>query len=183
MRRPRTIVFFPEAAYGPALNCVGIAQACRDLGHRPVFVADASFAGVFSKYGFEERLVSLSEPMDAAKASQFWKEFIASHLPHFRLTPFEQLSTYVVPVWEAVVVGHGARRQRLEGDASSEGLVDRLVHDAHPTLADLPDQAVMGEPLTGLQLHRGAIICNAARGVARGVVRGAGTRRPATALS
>jgi len=98
-----TIVFFPEAAYGPALNCVGIAQACRDRGHRPVFIADRSFAGTFSKYGFEERLVDMSEPMDAARASQFWKEFIASHLPHFRLDPIDQLGTYVVPVWEAVV--------------------------------------------------------------------------------
>lgn len=100
---PKTIVFFPEAAFGPALNCVGIAQACRDLGHRPVFVADRSFAGVFAKYGFEERLVDMSEPLDAAHASQFWKDFIASHLPHFRLPPIEQLPTYVVPVWEAVV--------------------------------------------------------------------------------
>ncbi|HEU4403460.1 MAG TPA: glycosyltransferase, partial [Candidatus Polarisedimenticolia bacterium] len=99
----KTIVFFPEAAFGPALNCVGIAQACRDLGHRAVFVADRSFGGVFAKYGFEERLVDMSEPMDAAKASQFWKDFIAAHLPHFRLSPIEQLSTYVVPVWEAVV--------------------------------------------------------------------------------
>ncbi|HXH28673.1 MAG TPA: glycosyltransferase, partial [Candidatus Polarisedimenticolia bacterium] len=98
-----TIVFFPEAAFGPALNCVGIAQACRDLGHRPVFVADRSFAGVFTRYGFEERLVDMSEPMDQAAASQFWKDFIASHLPHFRLPPIEQLATYVVPVWEAVV--------------------------------------------------------------------------------
>jgi hypothetical protein len=38
-------------------------------------VADRSFGGVFSKYGFEERLVDMSEPMDAAAASQFWKEF------------------------------------------------------------------------------------------------------------
>ena len=43
----KTVVFFPEAAFGPALNSVGIAQACRDLGHRPVFVCDAGFAGVF----------------------------------------------------------------------------------------------------------------------------------------
>ena len=68
----KRIVFFPEAAFGPALNCVGIAQACRDLGHRAVFVADRSFGGVFSKYGFEERLVDMSEPMDAARSSQFW---------------------------------------------------------------------------------------------------------------
>src|SRR6185503_14271475 len=103
MTRPRTIVFFPEAAFGPALNCVGIAQACRDLGHRPVFFADPTFAGVFAKYGFEERLVAMSEPMDALQASQFWKDFVRSHLPHFRLSPIEQLATYVVPVWEAVV--------------------------------------------------------------------------------
>ena len=96
-------MFFPEAAFGPALNCVGIAQACRDLGHRPVFVADTSFRGVFSKYGFEERLVDMSEPMDEAAASQFWKDFITSHLPHFRLPPIEQIGSYVVPVWEAVV--------------------------------------------------------------------------------
>jgi MGT family glycosyltransferase len=99
----KTIVFFPEAAFGPALNCVGIAQACRDLGHRAIFVADRSFGGIFSKYGFEERLVDMSEPMDAAAAGAFWKNFIASHLPHFRLSPIEQLSTYVVPVWESVV--------------------------------------------------------------------------------
>jgi len=97
------VVFFPEAAFGPALNCVGIAQACREIGIRPVFVADRSFGGVFAKYGFEERLVDLSEPMDAAKASHFWSDFIAGHLPHFRLPPIEQLATYVVPVWEAVV--------------------------------------------------------------------------------
>ena len=43
----KTIVFFPEAAFGPALNPVGIAQACRALGHRRVFVAEAPFEGVF----------------------------------------------------------------------------------------------------------------------------------------
>lgn len=32
MSRAPTVVFFPEAAFGPALNCVGIAQACRDTG-------------------------------------------------------------------------------------------------------------------------------------------------------
>ncbi len=44
----KTIAFFPEAAFGPALNSLGIAQACRALGHRPVFVADVSFEGVFA---------------------------------------------------------------------------------------------------------------------------------------
>ncbi|MFQ5958632.1 MAG: glycosyl transferase family 1, partial [Alphaproteobacteria bacterium] len=57
MSEQKTIVFFPEAAFGPALNSVGIAQACRDLGHRPVFVADVGMEGVFAEYGFEERLI------------------------------------------------------------------------------------------------------------------------------
>lgn len=103
MPRSRTIVLFPEAAFGPALNCVGIAQELRKGGHNPVFVADVSFSGVFAKYGFEEHTVNMSPPMDAAEASQFWKDFIASHLPHFRLSPIEQVATYVVPTWDAIV--------------------------------------------------------------------------------
>ena len=30
----KLIAFFPEAAFGPALNSVGIAQACEKLGHK-----------------------------------------------------------------------------------------------------------------------------------------------------
>ena len=37
---PRTIAFFPEAAYGPALNSVAIAQALTRLGHKAVFLSD-----------------------------------------------------------------------------------------------------------------------------------------------
>ena len=32
----KTIAFFPEAAFGPALNSVGIAQEVKKLGHNPV---------------------------------------------------------------------------------------------------------------------------------------------------
>lgn len=131
MSAPKTVAFFPEAAFGPALNCVGIAQTCREMGHRAVFVADRSFAGVFAKYGFEERLVDMSEPVNAAAASQFWKEFIARHLPHFRLSPAEQLATYVVPVWEAVVdsaiyVQEGLR-QALRGIRPDLVCVDNII--------------------------------------------------------
>lgn len=99
----KTIVFFPEAAFGPALNSVAIAQICRELGHKPVFVADMSFEGVFADYDLEERLIHMSEPMDAAAASQYWLDFIASHLPHFRTSPYDQISTYVKACWEAIV--------------------------------------------------------------------------------
>ena len=99
----KTIVLFPEAAFGPALNCVGIAQALRDMGHKPVFVCDRGFKGVFEKYGFPEYLVNMSGDMSDEEVAKFWENFIAEHLPNFRLSPIEQIPTYVVPVWEAIV--------------------------------------------------------------------------------
>ena len=53
----KTIAFFPEAAFGPALNSVGIAQACEKLGHKAVFLTDPGMQGVYSGYGFEEHSV------------------------------------------------------------------------------------------------------------------------------
>ncbi len=101
--RAKTIVLFPEAAFGPALNCVGIAQRLKAQGHNPVFVCDRGFKGVFEKYGFEENLVDMSGGMSDEEIAKFWANFIAGHLPHFRLSPIGQLSTYVMPVWEAIV--------------------------------------------------------------------------------
>ena len=39
----KTIAFFPEAAFGPALNSVGIAQQVEKLGHKAVFICDKGF--------------------------------------------------------------------------------------------------------------------------------------------
>ena len=50
----KTIAFFPEAAFGPALNSVGIAQACEQLGHTAVFLTDPGMSGVYEGYGFSE---------------------------------------------------------------------------------------------------------------------------------
>ena len=47
MRQAQTFVFFPEpGAWGPANNCVAIAEVLRERGHRIVFVIDESFRGV-----------------------------------------------------------------------------------------------------------------------------------------
>ena len=59
----KVIAFFPEAAFGPALNSVGIAQACEKLGHKAVFLTDPGMQGVYSGYGFDEYTVNMSEPM------------------------------------------------------------------------------------------------------------------------
>src|SRR5215468_9751915 len=99
----KTIVLFPEAAFGPALNCVGIAQQLRKDGHNPVFVCDRGFKGVFEKYGFEENLLDMSGGMSDEEIAKFWANFIAEKKPHFKLSPIDQLPTYVIPVWEAIV--------------------------------------------------------------------------------
>ena len=51
-RRP-TVVFFPESAYGPTNNCVGIAQVLQERGARIVFILEESFAGSMEPRGFE----------------------------------------------------------------------------------------------------------------------------------
>jgi len=102
-KKGKRVVLYPEAAFGPALNCVGIAQRLRQMGHDPVFVCDKGFKGVFEGYGFEEKLVDMSGGMPDEEAARFWSDFIAQHLPHFRLSPIEQIPTYVVPVWEMIV--------------------------------------------------------------------------------
>ncbi|MYD78850.1 MAG: glycosyltransferase [Gammaproteobacteria bacterium] len=103
MNEQKTIAFFPEGAFGPALNSVGIAQACTEMGHRCVFLTDPGFAGVFSDYGFEERTVRLSEEMPPGEMAKYWSNFIDGHIPNFNLTPYQQIDNYVKECWEAIV--------------------------------------------------------------------------------
>lgn len=103
MARSKVIAFFPEAAYGPALNSVGIAQACKALGHEPVFVTAADMAGVYSGYGFSEHIVNMAPPMTAEEVSQYWQKFIDGHIPDFDKSPYEQIDNYVRDCWEAIV--------------------------------------------------------------------------------
>lgn len=103
MSSGKTIAFFPEAAFGPALNCVGIAQELRKMGHNPVFICDKGFSGVFAEYGFEEYPVNMSGDMSDEDVAKYWDNFIGQHLPHFKYSPLKQVEAYVAPVWEAIV--------------------------------------------------------------------------------
>jgi hypothetical protein len=91
-----TIAFLPEAAYGASLNCVALAQELRELGHRPVFLCDPGFAGMFGNYGFDELPVAMSPLKSDAEIADFWQRFIDQHRPHFHLSPLEQIATYEV---------------------------------------------------------------------------------------
>ncbi|SMF55663.1 glycosyltransferase, MGT family [Tistlia consotensis] len=100
---PKTIAFFPEAAFGPALNSVGIAQAVEARGHKAVFLSDPGFLEVYRGYGFEAHPVNLSEPMPAEEMAKFWSDFINGHIPNFRKSPYDQLDNYVKDCWTAIV--------------------------------------------------------------------------------
>ena len=99
----KTFAFFPEAAYGPALNSVGIAQAITARGHKAVFLSDPGFVPVYQGYGFTAHPVKLSAPMPADELAKFWENFINGHIPNFRKSPIDQIDNYVKECWEAIV--------------------------------------------------------------------------------
>ena len=99
----KTFAFFPEAAFGPALNSVGIAQAVEARGHKAVFLSDPGFVDVYKGYGFEAHPVALSEPMPPEQMAKFWEDFINGHIPNFRKSPLDQIDNYVKDCWEAIV--------------------------------------------------------------------------------
>lgn len=110
----RTIVFFPEGAYGPTNNCVGIGDVLRRRGHRVVFIVEESFAGTLEAQGFEERLMRLTPPPETEEApGQFWKDFIRDTAPVFRKPTIEQLSEFIAPTFQALIDGAKYVDERL----------------------------------------------------------------------
>jgi MGT family glycosyltransferase len=101
-----TIVFFPEGAFGPTNNCVGIGDVLRRRGHRIVFIVEESFAGTLEAQGFEERLMRLTpKPETEEVAGQFWKDYIRETAPVFRRPTIEQLDGFIAPTFQALVDG------------------------------------------------------------------------------
>ena len=110
----RTIVFFPEGAFGPTNNCVGIGDVLRRRGHRIVFIVEESFAGTLEAKGFEERTMRLAPPPETPEEpGQFWKDFIRDTAPVFRKSTFDQLGEFILPTWQALVDGARYVDERL----------------------------------------------------------------------
>src|SRR5476649_1525574 len=107
----RTIVFFPEGAFGPTNNCVGIGNVLRARGHRVVFIVEESFAGRLEAQGFEERLMRLGPVPEVP--GQFWIDFIRDTAPVFRKPTIEQLGEFIAPTWSALVDGSRYVQSRL----------------------------------------------------------------------
>jgi MGT family glycosyltransferase len=117
------IALFPEASFGSALNCVGIAQQLQRQGTVPVFLCHPGFNGVFAEYGFKEYQL----PANATAKQQTeetWQAFVTAHLKHFNQDPTAQLVTYVAPTWEAIV------DTAIQVEAGLELLLKRIKPDA-----------------------------------------------------
>jgi MGT family glycosyltransferase len=125
----QTIVFFPEGAFGPTNNCVGIGDALRQRGHRVVFVVEESFAGTLETKGFEERLMRLKPKAEVEEEpGQFWKDFILDTAPQFRPPTIEQLEGLINPIWTELIDGSKYVQPRLQ-EILAELRPDVIVED------------------------------------------------------
>src|SRR3982751_2690040 len=129
MSHRTTVVFFPEGAYGPTNNCVGIGNVLRARGHRVVFVVEESFAGTLEAKGFEERLMRLgAAPTEPEVPGQFWIDFIQDTAPVFRKPTIEQLGEFIAPTFQALADGAKFVEPRLL-DIFDELQPDVIVED------------------------------------------------------
>jgi MGT family glycosyltransferase len=133
-----TIAFFPEGAYGPTNNCVGIGDVLRRRGHRVVFIVEESFAGTLDAQGFEERLMRLGPPAETEEEpGQFWKDFIRETAPVFRTPTIEQLGGFIAPTMKALIDGAMYVDDRLREIIDELG-PDVIVEDNVCSFAALP---------------------------------------------
>ena len=124
-----TVVFFPEGAYGPTNNCVGIGQVLGARGARVVFVVEESFAGTLEAQGFEEALMRLKPPPPAEEVpGQFWKDFVRDTAPQFRRPTIDQLEGLILPIWQELVDGARYVEERL-AEIFAELRPDVIVED------------------------------------------------------
>lgn len=104
-------MFWPESAYGPTNQCIGLAAILQKRGHTIVFAAESSWAGKLAAFGFIEELVDLAEPAPSGPGNvpedpgKFWTDFIAETAPEFRKPTIEQLSTFIQPTYQALIDG------------------------------------------------------------------------------
>jgi UDP:flavonoid glycosyltransferase YjiC (YdhE family) len=143
--RELTILFMPESAYGPTNNCIGIGDLLRRRGHRVVFAAEASWRGKLAPLGFTEDLVDLAAPAaggGAVDPGQFWKDFVRDTAPEFRKPTFDQLETWIKPVWEELTSGARYCQRQLVG------IIDRVRPDVivEDNVVEFPALRTAGVP-------------------------------------
>jgi MGT family glycosyltransferase len=142
MEDRQTIIFFPEGAFGPTNNCVGIGNVLRERGHRVVFIVEESFAGTLETRGFEEARMRLQPPAETEEEpGQFWKDFIRDTAPEFRKPTIEQLQGFLAPTWQALIDGARHVEPRLR-EIYDEVRPDVVVEDNVVAFPALPASEV-----------------------------------------
>jgi MGT family glycosyltransferase len=133
-----TAAFFPESAYGPTNNCVGIGDVLRRRGWRVVFIIEESFEGKLAELGFEERTMRLGPaPEQEEDPGQFWKDYIRETAPVFRRPTIEQIEGFIAPTFAALADGARYVDQRL-AEIIDEVEPDVIVEDNVVSFAALP---------------------------------------------
>ena len=131
-------MFFPEGAFGPTNNCVGIGNVLKERGHRVVFVVEESFAGTLEAKGFEEATMRLAPPPEEPEVpGQFWKDFIRETAPEFRKPTIVQLETFLEPTWQALIDGSMYVNDRL-ASIFDDLAPDAIVEDNVVAFAAIP---------------------------------------------
>jgi MGT family glycosyltransferase len=137
------VVFFPEGAFGPTNNCVGIGRVLGERGHEVTFVVEESFAGTLEAQGFAEAPMRLKPPPEVEEApGQFWKDFVRDTAPEFRKPTIDQLETFILPVWEELVDGARYVDERLR-EIFGELEPDVIVED---NVVGFPSVVASGRP-------------------------------------
>ncbi|CAF4591437.1 unnamed protein product [Rotaria socialis] len=132
-----TILFVPEAAYGPTNQCIGIGAVLRNRDHRIVFATESSWKGELSDFGFEEYMVDYSEQSatnEVIDAGQFWSNYIRmiksevhvrSLESSVRETSFRQRPNDCAPIYLSLRSLGGAEVELMQR------LIDVLLHTPH----------------------------------------------------
>ena len=119
MTTQKTFLFWPESAYGPTNNSIGLGHQLLERGHRVVFAAESSWEGKLAPLGFEEELVDLAAPEEPVEgeeqdAGQFWKDYIRDISPEFAKSTQDQLETVTKGIWEELIAGAKYSEPRLK---------------------------------------------------------------------
>jgi MGT family glycosyltransferase len=112
-----TVLFVPEAAFGPTNQCIGIGAVLRQRGHRVVFAVESSWKGKLAVFGFDEYIVEYSEPMPTndktVDVSNFWVDYICANRSKFGKPTIEQIESFLLPTWQTIVDGARFAQSRL----------------------------------------------------------------------
>lgn len=122
--RGHRVVFAAEASWRGRLEALGFEEDLVELAPPPAASADVSDSGSGSGSGSEHATgpdaecggnTSAQDPPQPQDAGQFWTEFVKETAPVFRRPTIEQLESFVLPTWQALLDGSRFVQERLQG--------------------------------------------------------------------